>query len=113
MIGNASEFDNGRQLAAWLGMVPGQYSSGGKTRLGRITKAGDPYVRSLLVLGARAVLNAAANKTDLPSRWALDLRERRGPGAKLPALPLENTLPARHDEPARPTGISLQAQARG
>lgn len=41
MVGNASEFSSGRQLAAWLGLVPGQYSSGGKTRLGRITKAGD------------------------------------------------------------------------
>jgi transposase len=78
MIGNASEFDSGRQLAAWLGLVPGQYSSGGKTRLGRITKAGDPYIRSLLVLGARAVLNAATNKTDSLSRWAIPLRERRG-----------------------------------
>ena len=44
MIGNAHDFDNGRQLAAWLGLVPGQYSSGGKTRLGRITKAGDPLL---------------------------------------------------------------------
>ena len=78
MIGNASEFDSGRQLAAWLGLVPGQYSSGGKTRLGRITKAGDPYIRSLLVLGARAVLNAATNKTDSLSRGAVQLRERRG-----------------------------------
>jgi transposase len=78
MVGNASEFDSGRQLAAWLGLVPGQYSSGGKTRLGRITKAGDPYIRSLLVLGARAVLNAATNKTDSLSRWAIQLRERRG-----------------------------------
>ena len=78
MVGNASEFDNGRQLAAWLGLVPGQYSSGGKARLGRITKAGDAYIRSLLVLGARAVLNAATNKTDSLSRWALQLRERRG-----------------------------------
>jgi transposase len=78
MIGNASEFANGRQLAAWLGLVPGQYSSGGKTRLGRITKAGDSYIRSLLVLGARAVLNAASNKTDSLSRWAVQLRERRG-----------------------------------
>ncbi len=78
MIGNAKDFDNGRQLAAWLGLVPGQYSSGGKTRLGRITKAGDPYIRSLLVLGARAVLNAAATKTDSLSRWAMQLRERRG-----------------------------------
>ena len=78
MVGNAREFDNGRQLAAWLGLVPAQYSSGGKTRLGRITKAGDAYLRSLLVLGARAVLNAAASKTDSLSRWAMALRERRG-----------------------------------
>jgi transposase len=78
MVGNASEFDSGRQLAAWIGLVPGQYSSGGKTRLGRITKAGDSYLRSLLVLGARAVLNAAQNKTDSLSRWAMQLRERRG-----------------------------------
>ncbi len=90
MIGNASEFDNGRQLAAWLGLVPGQYSSGGKTRLGRITKAGDPYVRSLLVLGARAVLNAAANKTDSLSRWALDLRERRGYWKAVVAIAAKN-----------------------
>ena len=78
MIGNASDFDSGRQLAAWLGLVPGQYSSGGKTRLGRITKAGDSYVRSLLVLGARAVLNAATSKTDSLSRWAIQVRQRRG-----------------------------------
>jgi len=50
MVGNATEFDSARQFAAWLGLVPGQYSSGGKTRLGRITKAGDAYLRSLLVL---------------------------------------------------------------
>ena len=49
-IGNAHDFKNGRQLAAWLGLVPGQYSSGGKTRLGSITKAGDRYLRTLLVL---------------------------------------------------------------
>ena len=52
-------------------LVPGQYSSGGKQRLGRITKAGDPYLRSLLVLGARAVLAAAKNKSDPISRWAV------------------------------------------
>ena len=77
MIGNATEFKSGRQLSAWLGLVPGQYSSGGKTRLGRITKAGDPYLRSLLVMGARAVLNAAGGKTDGLSRWAVQLQERR------------------------------------
>jgi transposase len=64
MVGNAREFDSGRQFAAWIGLVPGQYSSGGKARLGRITKAGDAYLRSLLVLGARSVLNAASGKTD-------------------------------------------------
>ena len=90
MVGNAREFDSGRQLAAWLGLVPGQYSSGGKTRLGRITKAGDAYLRSLLVLGARAVLNAAANKTDSLSRWAVQLRERRGYWKAVVAIAAKN-----------------------
>jgi len=77
-IGNGHEFKSARQLSAWLGLVPGQYSSGGKTRLGRITKAGDAYLRSLLVLGARSVLNAAKSKTDSISRWAVQLEQRRG-----------------------------------
>jgi transposase len=71
MIGNGHDFRNGRQLSAWVGLVPGQYSSGGKHRLGRITKAGDPYLRSLLVLGARSVLAAAKDRTDALSRCAL------------------------------------------
>jgi transposase len=78
MIGNGHEFRCGRQFAAWLGLTPGQYSSGGKTRLGRITKAGDAYLRTLLILGARAVLAAAKSKTDSISRWALELEARRG-----------------------------------
>jgi transposase len=78
MIGNGHEFRCGRQFAAWLGLTPGQYSSGGKTRLGRITKAGDGYLRALLILGARAVLAAAKSKTDSLSRWALALEARRG-----------------------------------
>jgi transposase len=78
MIGNGHEFDCGRQFAAWLGLTPGQYSSGGKSRLGRITKAGDGYLRSLLVLGARAVLAAAGSKSDPISRWARSVAERRG-----------------------------------
>jgi transposase len=77
-IGHAGDFKNGRQLAAWLGLVPGQYSSGGKTRLGSITKAGDGYLRTLLIMGARAVLAAAAGKNDRLSRWAVALAERRG-----------------------------------
>jgi transposase len=90
MVGNAREFDSGRQLAAWLGLVPGQYSSGGKTRLGRITKAGDAYLRSLLVLGARAVLNAATHKTDSLSRWAMQLRQRRGYWKAVVAIAAKN-----------------------
>lgn len=60
-------FACGRQFCAWLGLVPGQYSSGGKARLGRITKAGDPYLRSLLVLGARSVLALAMRSPN--GRW--------------------------------------------
>lgn len=84
MIGNGHDFDCGRQFAAWLGLTPGQYSSGGKARLGRVTKAGDAYLRSLLVLGAKALLAAAKNKTDAISRWALALAERRGEAFALP-----------------------------
>jgi transposase len=90
MVGNASEFSSGRQFAAWIGLVPGQYSSGGKARLGRITKAGDAYLRSLLVLGARAVLNAAAAKTDSLSRWAMALRQRRGYWKAVVAIAAKN-----------------------
>ncbi|GBL47655.1 mobile element protein [Sulfuriferula multivorans] len=77
-LGNGHDFNNGRQVAAWIGLVPGQYSSGGKARLGRITKAGDSYLRSLLVMGARAVLNSLGDKQDRFSRWARSLQERRG-----------------------------------
>jgi len=90
MIGNGHEFKSGRQLSAWLGLVPGQYSSGGKTRLGRITKAGDPYLRSLLVLGARAVLHAAKGKSDSVSRWAVQLAERRGYWRAIVAIAAKN-----------------------
>lgn len=75
---------------AWLGLVPGQYSSGGKARLGHITKAGNAYMRSLLVLGARAVLNRAKNKSDSTSRWAISLAERRGYWRAIVAIAAKN-----------------------
>ena len=77
-IGSAHAFKCGQQLAAWLGLVPSQYSSGGKQRLGRITKAGDGYLRMLLILGARAVVAAAKKKQDRLSKWVTELAERRG-----------------------------------
>jgi transposase len=89
-IGYGHDFCSGRQLAAWLGLVPGQYSSGGKTRLGKITKAGDRYLRTLLILGARAVLATAANKSDRLSRWATTLAERRGYWKAVVAIAAKN-----------------------
>ena len=90
MVGNAREFSSARQFAAWLGLVPGQYSSGGKTRLGRITKAGDSYLRGLLVMGARCVLNTAPNKNDSISRWALNVALRRGDWKAVVAVAAKN-----------------------
>jgi transposase len=77
-VGNGRDFKNGRQFAAWLGLVPCQYSTGGRTRLGHITKRGDAYLRTLFVLGARSVLQRAARETDPLSRWAFALQGRRG-----------------------------------
>jgi transposase len=77
-VGNGHDFKNGRQFAAWLGLVPRQYSTGGKTRLGHITKRGDAYLRTLFVMGARSVLQRAARETDPLSRWAFALQGRRG-----------------------------------
>jgi transposase len=77
-VGDAREFSNGRQFAAWLGLVPKQHGTGGKVRLGRITCSGDAYLRTLLVMGARAVLQSAAHRHDRLSRWALAVRQRCG-----------------------------------
>jgi transposase len=66
------------ERTATINRVPRQYSTGGKAKLGRITKRGDAYLRTLLVLGARAVLQNAAHKTDRLSRWAMAVRARRG-----------------------------------
>ena len=101
-IGNGQDFHCGRQLAAWLGLVPGQHSSGGKARLGRITKAGDAYLRSLLVMGARAVLASAKGKNDAISRWILALEARRGYWRAVVAMAAKNARMAwamlRHGE---------------
>lgn len=89
-VGNAREFRNGRQFAAWIGLVPGQYSTGGKTRLGHISKRGDAYLRNLLVQGARSVLNTAGAHQDRMSRWALELKPRRGYYRTLVAIANKN-----------------------
>jgi transposase len=92
--GNGHECKNGRQLAAWLGLVPGPHGAGGKTQLARITSAGDRYLRTLLVLGARSLLAHATNRTDRVSRWALALHARVGYGKAVVAIAAENARTA-------------------
>lgn len=75
---DAAQFDNGRQLAAWLGLTPRQYTTGGHIRLGRITKQGDKYLRMCLVHGARAVVANLREKQDKISCWIRELIARRG-----------------------------------
>ena len=77
-IGDGAEFKNGRHLAAWVGLVPRQFSSGDRKVLMGISKRGNQHLRSLLVHGARAVVRTAPNKTDLNNQWVNQLRERRG-----------------------------------
>lgn len=75
---DAKLFNNGRQFAAWLGLVPRQYSSGGKNKLGSITKTGDVYLRTMLTQGARSIVFNAKNKEDAFSQWIKRLVERAG-----------------------------------
>jgi transposase len=77
-IGNAFVFKNGREVAAWLGLVPKQFSSGNKIRLGGISKRGDKYVRQLLVHGGRSVVRTCGEKTDRRSLWVFDKKIRCG-----------------------------------
>jgi transposase len=76
-IGNAKAFANGRQLAAWLGLVPRQHSSGGKPLLLGISKRGDTYLRTLLIHGARAVIRHAPAKSGHEESWLGKLLTRR------------------------------------
>jgi transposase len=77
-IGDGKEFRNGRHLAAWLGLVPRQHSSGDKRTMLSISKRGSQHLRTLLVHGARAVVRTAPNRNDQLNAWVNDLRERRG-----------------------------------
>ena len=76
-VGNANVFKNGRQFASWLGLTPREYSTGGKTRLGRISKRGDRYLRTLLVHGARSELMLTHKRSDTKSRWAEYLKTNK------------------------------------
>jgi transposase len=97
--GDLHRFASGRHFAAWLGLTPREYSSGRSRRLGSITKRGDPYLRTLLIHGARSVLTAANTRRargqplDRFHAWALAVAERRG--ANKAAVALANKLARR------------------
>lgn len=85
-VGDASGFRRSREFTAWLGLVPSEHSSGGRQRLGKITKQGNRYLRTLLIHGARAVMNRAHIDPNRKSQWALAVKERRGHNRALVAL---------------------------
>jgi transposase len=77
-VGDVGVFKNGRQFAAWLGLVPKQHSTGGQSLLLGISKRGDSYLRKLLIHGARATLRWVKLQTDSRSQWIRGLLARRG-----------------------------------
>jgi len=85
-VGDASQFANGRQMAVSLGLTPRQNSSGGKEKLLGISKRGDPYVRSLLVHGARSVIRLAKDKEDRLSQWVMRIANAHHPNVAIVAM---------------------------
>lgn len=89
-VNDGRHLKNGRQLAARQGLVPSHSGTGGKARIGHMSGRGDAYVRTLLIHGARCALRHAERKTDRLSRWAVEVRQRRG--ANIAAVALANKL---------------------
>lgn len=89
-VGDAREFANGRQLSAWVGLVPRQHTTGGKPRLLGITKRGDKRLRAALIHGARAVVRHAESKDDRLSRWIR--RIQASSGTNVASVALANKL---------------------
>jgi transposase len=89
-IGDAKTFRNGRQFAAWLGLVPRQKSSGGKDQLLGISKRGDTYLRTLLIHGARSVLFSLKRRGEPAAGWLMRLADRRNPNIAAVALANKN-----------------------
>jgi transposase len=111
-VGDGSGFKRGRDMAAFLGLVPRQHSSGGKEKLLGISKRGDSYLRTLLIHGARSVQRVSVNKTDPSSRWLNAVSARRHKNIAAVALANKTArmawavlskgqayrVPAQHDE---------------
>ena len=89
-IGNINVFKNGRELAAWLGLVPRQHSTGGKPTLLGISKRGDTYLRTLLIHGGRTVVRVSEKYNDKRNNWISDLSQRRGKNISAVAVANKN-----------------------
>lgn len=93
-VSDAKDYRNGRQLSAWSGLVPRQNSSGGKSRLGKITKRGDSYIRGLMTQGARSTLQSAlkrqAHQRSRLQQWIVALHARVGYHKTLVAIANKN-----------------------
>jgi transposase len=87
-VSNPAAFRSGRDFAAWIGLTPKDHSTAGKTRLGAITRAGDEHLRSLLIVGATAVLQQVRRGRGYSSPWVSALIKRKPP--KLAAVALAN-----------------------
>jgi transposase len=89
-IGDITVFKNGRELAAWLGLVPRQHSTGGKPTLMGISKRGDSYLRTLLIHGGRTVVRVAHKHQDKRNRWVGEVEQRRGKNISAVAVANKN-----------------------
>lgn len=89
-VSDITAFKNGRELAAWLGLVPRQHSTGGKPTLMGISKRGDNYLRTLLIHGGRTVVRVADRYQDKRNRWISELDKRRGKNISAVAVANKN-----------------------
>jgi len=114
-ISDVRSFKNGRELAAWLGIVPRQHSSGGKPTLLGISKRGDRYLRTLLVHGARSVIVRARKREDEKDGWLKKLLDRRHVNVATVALAHKTVRTVwamlAHDREYRPNYKSLPMAA--
>jgi transposase len=115
-VSDFTQFKTGAQFGAWLGLVPSQNSSGGKARLGRITKRGDDYLRTLLIQGAKSAVMSAHKRDDPTSSWLVQLKDRIGWQKACVAMANKNArilwAVMTRDEPFDPKHVSVKPQCK-
>jgi transposase len=115
-VGDFKQFNSAHQFGAWLGLVPSQNSSGGKTSLGRITKRGDDYLRTLMIQGAKSAVMTAAKRDDPISTWLAQLTARVGWQKACVAMANKNArilwAVMTRDQRFNPRHVSVKPQAK-